>query len=49
MMVSEAITTKDGLSKSKVHICWDYGLRVKANSALCAQCGKKTYGRCAEV
>ena len=39
--------TKDGLSNSKVDPCWVCSLRVKANSALCIQCGKWIYGRCA--
>ena len=47
-MVSSGIT-KDGLSKCKADLCGVYSLRVKANSALCVQCGRWIYGRCAEV
>ena len=37
--VSSGIT-QDGLSKSKVDPCGVCSLRVRANSALCAQCGR---------
>ena len=47
-MVSDGIT-KDGMSKSKVNPCGVCSLRVKANSALCLQCGKWIHGRCARM
>ena len=37
--------TKDDLSKSKVYPCGVCSLRVKVNSALCAQCSKWIHGR----
>ena len=43
--VSSGIT-KDGMSKSKVDPCGVCHLRVKANSAMCLQCGKWIHGRC---
>ena len=46
-MVSSGIT-QDGLSKSKVDPCGVCSLTVKANSALCVQCGKWIHGRCVE-
>ena len=48
MMVSGSIT-KDGLPKGQVEPCGVCSLRVKANSVLCAQCGKWIHGRCARV
>ena len=39
--------TKDGMSKCKVDPCEVYSWRVKANSAMCIQCGKWIHGRCA--
>ena len=47
-MVSGGIT-KDGMSKSKVDSCGVSSLRVKANTALCVQCGKWINSRCAGV
>ena len=44
-MASSGIT-KDGMSKSKVD---PWGLRVKANSVLCLQCGRWINGRCARL
>ena len=35
VMISGSITTKDGMSKSKVDPCGVSNLRVKANSVLC--------------
>ena len=46
VMVSGGIT-KDGMSNSKVDPCGICSLRVKVNSALCLQCGKRIHGRCA--
>ena len=37
---------KDGISKGKVDPC---GLRLKANSVLCVQCGKWIHSRCVRV
>ena len=48
VMVSGGIT-KDGMSKSKVDPCRVYSRRAKANSVLCAQCGKGIHSRCAGV
>ena len=39
--------TKDGMCKSKDDPCGVCGLRVKASSVLCLQCGKWIHGRCA--
>ena len=47
-MVSGSIT-KDGLSESKVDPCSVCSLRVKANSVLCVQCGKRIHGRCVRL
>ena len=47
-MISGGIT-KDDKSKSKVDPRGVSSLRVKANSVLCAQCGKWMHGRCAGV
>ena len=47
-MVSNDIT-QDGMSKSKVDPCGVCSLRVKANSALCVQCGRWIHGGCARV
>ena len=41
--------TKDGISKSKFDPCGVCSLRIKVSSALCLQCGKWIYGRCAGV
>ena len=38
-------TTKDGMPKSKADPCGVWGLKVKANSVLCLQCGKWIQGR----
>ena len=46
VMVYSGIT-KDVMSKSKVDPCGVCSMRVKANSALCLQCGKWIHGRCA--
>ena len=48
LMVSGGIT-KDGFSMSTVHPCGVCSMREKANSLLCVQCGKWTFGRCADV
>ena len=48
VMVSGSIALS-GLSKSKVDPCMVCSLRVKANSALCVQCGKWLHGRCARL
>ena len=37
------------MHKSKADPCGVCSLRVKANSALCLQCGKRIHGRCAGV
>ena len=47
-MVSGGIT-KEGTYKSKIDPCWVCSLRVKANSALCVQCGRWIHRRCAGV
>ena len=47
-MVSSGIM-QDSLCRSKVDPCGDSKLSAKANSALCAQCGKWIYGKCARV
>ena len=39
--------TKDDMSKCIVDLCEVSSLTVKANSALCVQCGKWIHGRCA--
>ena len=44
-MVSSVIT-QDGLSESNVDPCGVCNFLVKINSALCAQCGRWTHGRC---
>ena len=44
-MVSGGII-KDGVSKRKVDPCGVCSLRVKANSVLCAHCGKWIHSRC---
>ena len=41
--------TKDGMFKSKVDPSGVCSLRVKANTVLCAQCGKWIHGKCAGV
>ena len=41
--------TKDSLTKSKACPCVICSFRTKANSVLCAQYGKWSYGRCAGV
>ena len=41
--------TQDGFSKSKVDLCEVCSLRVKANTVLCAQCGRWIHGICAGV
>ena len=41
--------TQDALSKSKFYPCRVCNFRVKANSVLCAQCGKRIHKRCAGV
>ena len=46
VMVSSGIT-QDGFSRSEVGPCGVCSLRMKANSVLCAQCGRWTNGRCA--
>ena len=46
MLISED-STKDVLCISKVDPCGVCGLRVKANLAMCVQCGKWIHGRCA--
>ena len=48
VMVSGDIT-KNGKSKSKVDQCGVCSLRVKANSALSSQCGRRIYCRFAVV
>ena len=48
VMVSSSIT-QDSLSKSKVDPCGVCSLRVKSNSVLYAQCGRRTHGRSAGV
>ena len=48
VIVSGSITL-DGLSKSKLDLYGICTLRVKANSVLCVQCGKRIYCRCAGV
>ena len=49
MVVSGSIA-KDDLSITKVNPCGGFcSLRVKANSALCVQCGMWIYCRCAGV
>ena len=48
VMVSGGII-KDGMSKSKDDLCGVCSLRVKANSALCVQCGKWKQGTCVGV
>ena len=48
VMVNSGIT-RDALSKSKVCPFGVCSLRVKANSALCAKCGRWIHGRCAGV
>ena len=48
VMVSSGIV-QDGLSKSNVDSFRVYSLRVKANSALCLQCGKCIHVRFAGV
>ena len=47
-MVNSGIK-QDGLSKIKVDPCGVHSLRVKANSVLCAQCGKWIHGRSAAL
>ena len=47
-MVSGGIS-KGGMSKSNVDPCGVCSLRVNANSVLCVQCGKWSYGTCAGV
>ena len=42
-MVSGGITN-DGMSKSTLDLCAVSSLRVKANSVICSQCGKRTHG-----
>ena len=48
VMISGGIT-KGGMSKSKVDPCSACSWRVRVNSALCVQRGKKIHGRCARV
>ena len=48
VMVSGEIT-KDGMSKSKADPCVFCSMRVKANSALCVQCGWWIHGTCVRV
>ena len=40
---------EDGFSKSKVDPCGVCSLRVKANTVLCAQCGKLVHIRCVSM
>ena len=40
---------KDGMSKSKVVPSWVCSFRVKANSVLCALCGKLFHSICVKV
>ena len=40
---------KDGMSKSNVDLCWVCRFRVKANSVLCVQCGRRIHSRCTRV
>ena len=44
--MSSSGITKDGMSKSKVDPCGACSLRVKANSDLYVQCGKRLHGGC---
>ena len=48
VVVSGGIT-KEVLNKTKVYHCVICGLRVKANSVLCEQCGKLIHSKCAGV
>ena len=48
VMVSGAYT-QDGMSKSKVDLCWSCSLSVKANTVLSVQCVNWIHGRCARV
>ena len=48
MMVSGG-NAKDGLSKSRIDACGVCSLGVKANSGLCALCGRWFHIRCARV
>ena len=48
VMICDGIT-QDSMSRSKVDTCSVSSMRVKANSALCVQCGKWIHGRCARV
>ena len=48
MIVSGDIM-KNGLSESNVELCCVCGLRLKANSVLCIQCGKRIHSRYGEV
>ena len=44
VMVSGSITTKDGMSESKVDPCRVCSLRANTNLVLCVHCGKWIHG-----
>ena len=45
MVMASGVSTKGGMSMSKVDPCGVFRLRVKANSVLCLQCWKWIHGR----